>query len=141
MPTPRRKVELLQRLSRLREVEKLRAAQAAAQAQGVHHKLLDLQQRSQDIAHQLAARNDAETGADLAHRLRFADGLDAIRRRAAGETHVAAALAREAISDWQQADVRHDRVEDRLLAQRRAMEKSEISSESTSLARKLKSTS
>ena len=66
MQQGKRRIALLKRVARLREIEKRQAAARLAEAQGMHGKLLALESRSGEIAASYAARRDAVTAGDLA---------------------------------------------------------------------------
>ena len=136
---PRRKLDRLDRLARLRRVEKLRAASQAAEAQGVHHKLLTLHQRSDEIARGLGQGGGAETGDDLLRRMAFASGLQTIRQETGAESRKAEGMARDAMAKLRAAERRHDVVGDQLLAEQRRVDAAAKLRAASELARNLKS--
>lgn len=141
MDPHKRRIALLSRLVRLREVERQGAAASAAEAQGAHAKLASLHARSGEIAASHAARADALDGADLSGQLAFKAGINAIMRDTRVAEQEAALLAEAALLRLKEADRRRDRVSDRLKEERRAADRYAITRESAAsaiLARKLK---
>ncbi|TIX51532.1 hypothetical protein [Alteraurantiacibacter aquimixticola] len=138
MRTPQRRVELLNRLARLREVEKQAAAQKVAEAQGTHGKLLALQERSGEIAASYATRTESVSGDELARRQQFLAGLEEIRRQTKSESRKAEEHTREAMSRLQAAERRREVTSEKLGAERRAAEIALAARDNPVLARKLK---
>ena len=133
-----RRIKLLQRVTRLREVEKRQAAVKAAQARGMHGKLLALENRSGEIAASYSARRDAMTGGDLHRQFHFTAGLETIRGETAVETRKAEQSSHAAISQLRVAERRFEITGESLSAHRREEKMRFQSRETASLARKLK---
>jgi hypothetical protein len=137
-----RRVGLLKRLTRLREVERQVAVLRVAQAAGLHGQLLHLHQRSGEIAAAYASHEHTHDAADLATRLRFLAGLQAILHETDGDRRKAERSSEEAMSELKLAERRRDVVGERLMAERQAAEKQILSRAnpvpSPILARKLK---
>jgi hypothetical protein len=138
MSNPRRKVELLRRLARMREVERHAAALRVAEAAGLHGKLLNLHQRSGQIAHAYADHSAASDAAELVGRLRFVAGLQAILRETEGDRRKAEANNSEALSQLKLAERRRDVTGERLAAERQAAQNVLLARQNPILARKLK---
>lgn len=141
MPANPRRLELLRRLERLREVEKREAARRVADAQDTQGKLFALGQRSGDIAASYAARRDAATGADLARQLGFLHALGRITEDTASEHRRAEAMSEDALVELQSATRKRDVTSDRRqVEQRAARQQSEarLAGLDPVLARKLK---
>ncbi len=139
MSSPRRKVELLRRLARMREVERHAAALRVAEAAGLHGKLLHLHQRSGQIADAYADHGGARDAADLVERLRFVAGLQAILHETEGDRRKAEASNNEALSKLKLAERRRDVTDERLAAERQAAQNILRQRDNPILARKLKS--
>lgn len=143
MQDARRRISLLRRLSRLRQVEKHSAAMHLAQAHGVHGKLLYLSERSGEIASSYAGRTDLASGGELAAQLGFLAGLDTIVRETEAERRKAMQTSEYAMQKLAAAERRLDRTSDKLRAESRAVERAlearEIAA-NPDLARKLNST-
>lgn len=146
MQARQRRIDLLHRLGRMREVEKQGAAMRVAEAHGAHSKLLNLRERSDEIAAGYARRNDAGTGAELAGQLGFLTGLDAITRQTEVERRKAMLSSEAAMQGLVLADRKLELTGDRLTAAKRAASRDLQSRESSSnpvlarnLARKLNS--
>lgn len=138
MSSPRRKLELLRRLARMREVERHAAALRVAEAAGLHGKLLQLHERSGQIAHAYADHAGAPDAAELAGRLRFVAGLQAILRETEGDRRKAEASNSEAVSQLKLAERRRDITGERLAAEQQAAESVLRTRDNPILARKLK---
>lgn len=141
MDKHRRRIALLGRLARMREVERRHAASSAAEAHGAHGKLVALYSRSGEIAASHAHRADAADGAQLADQLGFLAGLDAIMRDTRAAETEAARMAERALLRLREADRRRERVTERLGEERRAAERDNLARDSAAsaiLARKLK---
>ncbi len=138
MQAGNRRIRLLQRVTRMREVEKHQAAVKAAQAQGVHVKLLALESRSSDIAASYSARKDASDGDALRRQLQFTAGLESIRGETAGETRKAEHSSKAAMSQLRVAERRLE-LTGESLSSKQSEERMRLESrEAASLARKLK---
>ncbi len=138
MPAGNRQIRLLQRVVRMREVEKRQAAVKAAQAQDMHGKLLALQDRSSDIAASYSARRDAGDGTALGLQLQFTAGLEGIRGNTADEALRAKHSYRAAVSHLRLAERRFEITDENLSIHQREEKMRVQSREATSLARKLK---
>lgn len=141
MDPHKRRIALLSRLVRLREVERQGMAASAAEAQAAHAKLASLHARSGEIAASHAACADALDGTDLSGQLAFLAGINAIMRDTRVAEQEAARLAEAALLRLKEADRRRDRVGDRLKEERRAADRYAITREAAAsaiLARKLK---
>ncbi|RIV85790.1 hypothetical protein [Aurantiacibacter zhengii] len=138
MPQADRRIALLQRVVRLREVEKRRAAARLAEAQGMHGKLLALEGRSAEIAATYSARRDAGTADELARTLQFTAGVQAIRGDTASEARKAGDASRAAMAHLHVAERRQKITADALSARQREDEMRRLSREPAQLARKLK---
>ena len=137
----KRRIALLGRLARMREVERQGAAASAAEAHGAHGKLVRLHARSGEIAASHASRNDAIDGAQLAGQLGFLAGIDAIMRDTRVAEAEAARMAELALLRLREADRRRERVSERLSAEKKAADAAQLvrdSAASAILARKLK---
>ena len=75
----------------MREVERHAAALRVAEAAGLHGKLLTLHERSGQIADAYADHTGTHDAAELAGRLRFVSGLQAILRETEGDRRKAEA--------------------------------------------------
>lgn len=138
MQAGKRRIALLKRVTRLREVEKRRAAARLAEAQGMHGKLRALQDRSGEIAASYSARRDAGTGDDLARQIRFTAGVQTIRADTAGETRKAEETSRAAMASLKVAERRQD-ITASSLEKHQQEEKIRLQArEAAHLARKLK---
>lgn len=129
---------LLRRLTRMREVERQAAAVRVAQAAGLHGKLIDLHERSGDIAAAYASHEHTHDAGELAGRLKFLAGLQTILRETDGDRRKAEQSSEEAVAQLKQAERRRDIAGERLVAQRQAAEKQLRSRDIPVLARKLK---
>ncbi len=142
MPNPDRRIALLRRLTRMREVEQKAAVLRVAQAAGLHGQLIHLHQRSGQIAAAYASHQHTHDAGDLAGRLRFLAGLQAILHETEGDRRKAERSSEEALSELKLAERRRDVVGERLTAERQAAEKQlrsrEVPVVSPILARKLK---
>lgn len=138
MSNPHRKVQLLRRLARMREVERRAAALRVAEAAGLHGKLLTLQARSGQIAHAYADHTSAHDAGELAGRLRFVAGLQAILRETEGDRRKAEANNQEAVSQLKLAERRRDVTGERLAAEKLAAQNVLQARQNPILARKLK---
>jgi alkanesulfonate monooxygenase SsuD/methylene tetrahydromethanopterin reductase-like flavin-dependent oxidoreductase (luciferase family) len=138
MSSPHRKVELLRRLARMREVERHAAALRVAEAAGLHGKLLTLHERSGQIADAYADHSETRDAADLAGRLRFVAGLQAILRETDGDRRKAEASNTEAVTQLKLAERRRDVTGERLAAERQAAQNVLLARQNPILARKLK---
>jgi hypothetical protein len=116
-----RRLELLRRLERLREVEKREAERRAADAQDTQSKLSALEARSGEIAASYAARRDATTGADLARLLGFTHAVGRIRRETASEHARAEVLSGEALAELHRAERKREVTSERLSTERRGL--------------------
>ncbi|WP_120077709.1 hypothetical protein [Aurantiacibacter odishensis] len=141
MPHADRRIALLKRVVRLREVEKRRAAARLAEAQGMHGKLLALESRSAEIAATYSARRDAGTAGELARTLQFTAGVQAIRGDTASEARKAGDASQAAMAHLHMAERRQEITADALSTRQREDEMRRASREPTQLARKLKSPS
>lgn len=141
MPNPHRRIELLHRLARLREVEKQQAALRVAEAEGAHGKLRALGNRSVEIAASYGTRTDAANGAQLARQLHFLCGLEAIRHQTEHERRRAEETTQAAMADLRTAERKRELTSDRLGEERRAADRLAQSREASAipvLARNLK---
>lgn len=138
MQANKRRIALLKRVARLREVEKRRAAVQLSEAQGMHGKLLALQDRSGEIAASYSARRDAGDGAALARQLQFTAGLESIRGETAGEATKAEDNSRAAMSQLRLAERRQEITTKSLSAHQREEEIRTSARDTAQLARKLK---
>jgi hypothetical protein len=142
MRNPNRRVDLLRRMTRLREVEQRAAALRVAQAAGLHGQLIHLHQRSGEIAAAYASHEHTHDAGELAGRLRFLSGLQAILHETEGDRRKAERSSEEALSELKLAERRRDVVGERLVAERQAAEKQlrarDVAGPSPILARKLK---
>ncbi len=133
-----RKVQLLRRLARMREVERHAAALRVAEAAGLHGKLLTLHERSGQIADAYADHTGTHDAAELAGRLRFVSGLQAILRETEGDRRKAEASNAEAVSQLKLAERRRDVTGERLAAELQAAQNALFARQIPILARKLK---
>ena len=136
-----RRIDLLKRLSRMREVEKQQAALRVAEAEGVHGKLQALGTRSLEIAARYGARGDANDGDALARQMQFLSGLDSIREQTESERQRAEETTQSAMDDLMAAERRRELTTDRLGEERRAAQRLAQSREASTnpvLARNLK---
>lgn len=141
MAANKQRIKLLQRVTRLREVEKRTATAKLAEAQGMHGKLLALQTRSGEISASYSARKDAGTGSDLSRQLQFTAGVEAIRGATANETRKAEHTTRAAASHLRVAERRHE-ITSQVLSEQKNVVRSKIEMlETSELARKLKGSS
>lgn len=138
MPANRRRIELLHRVSRLRELEKRKAAVRLAEAQGLHSKLLALHGRSSEIVASYSSRRDWSTGGDLAGQLRFTAGVEVIRGETANESRKAEDTTRTAMTQLRSAERRHEITAQVLSDQQRAARIAVEKRDAAELARKLK---
>lgn len=138
MQPGKRRILLLKRLARLREVEKRQAARKLATAQDLHDKLLALQHRSAEISASYSGRRDSSVGADLARQLQFTAGVEGIRGETAGEADRAAQTSRTAMSDLRIAERREEITAETLANRQRAEKRDALSREGGQLARNLK---
>ncbi len=142
MPKPSRRLDLLHRLTRLREVEKQQAALRVAEAEGAHGKLRLLAERSVEIAASYRSRADAADGATLAQQLHFLSGLEAIRHQTESERAKAHETTQVALADLMAAERKRELTSDRLGQERRSLERQALAREAAAnpvLARNLKS--
>lgn len=140
--TARRRVELLNRLARLREVEKRMAAAEAAEAADAYFKLKALQERSAEIAASYRGRDDWLDGGALARQFAFLDGIAQIRRDTEEQCRKAAEQSAEAQTKVGIAERRREVTHDRLASERRSVDRraqTRAATESPNLARKLNS--
>lgn len=138
MQAGKRRIALLKRVVRLREVEKRRAAARLVEARGTHAKLRALQERSGEIAASYSARRDAGTGDDLARQIRFTAGVQTIRADTAGETRKAEETSRTAMTGLRVAERRQEISASKLEERQRREEIRVQAREAAQLARKLK---
>lgn len=138
MPQADRRIALLKRVARLREVEKRRAAARLAEARGMHGKLLALESRSSEIVASYSARRDAGTAADLVRQLQFTAGVETIRGDTADEARKAQDNSLAAMAHLHVAERRQEITADALSTRQRAEAARQISRETPKLARKLK---
>lgn len=139
MQAGKRRIALLKRVARLREVEKRQAASSVAQAQGMHGKLLALQDRSGAIVASYSARRDAGTGDDLSRHLQFTAGVQGIRGETTSEAQKAEEAYQAAMSRLRIAERRQDVTAEALSARQREEEMRVQARDAAQLARKLKS--
>lgn len=135
----RRKLDLLKRLSRLRQVERMCAATQAAEAQAVHRKLEALHLRSSAVASDLDPCRSAMNGEDFARQTTFASGVQRICNATAEESRKAAQVAQDAQVTLRQAERRHDMVGEQVAAQQSRIAAIVEVREANGLARNLKS--
>ena len=138
MQQGKRRIALLKRVARLREIEKRQAAARLAEAQGMHGKLLALESRSGEIAASYAARRDAVTAGDLARQLQFTSGVEAIRGNTASEARKAEQGSQAAMAHLRMAERRQEITGDALSLRLREDEVRRQAHDATQLARKLK---
>lgn len=142
MANPNRRLDLLHRLSRMREVEKQQAALRVAEAEGAHGKLRALAERSVEIAASYRTRADAGDGATLAQQLHFLSGLETIRHQTESERARAHETTQAAMAQLMAAERKRELTTDRLGQERRALERQAFAREAAAnpiLARNLKS--
>jgi hypothetical protein len=138
MQPGKRRIAMLKRVARLREVEKRQAALKLAQAQGMHGKLAALRDRSGEIAASYSARRDAGDGSELARQLQFTASIEALRGHTASETHKAEQSSHAAMAHLRVAERRHEITGETLAAQQREEEMRLAARDAAQLARKLK---
>jgi alkanesulfonate monooxygenase SsuD/methylene tetrahydromethanopterin reductase-like flavin-dependent oxidoreductase (luciferase family) len=122
----------------MREVERHAAALRVAEAAGLHGKLLNLHERSGQIADAYGDHTNARDAAELTGRLRFVAGLQAILRETEGDRRKAEANNTEALSQLKLAERRRDVTGERLAAERQAAQNALLARQNPILARKLK---
>lgn len=126
------------RMARMREIERHAAALRVAEAAGLHGKLLHLHARSGEIAASYASHENTHDGGELAGRLQFLAGLQAILRETDGDRRKAERSSEEAVAQLRVAERRRDITGERLAAERLAAEKVLAARDNPVLARKLK---
>lgn len=136
---PRRKLELLERLARLRKVERLSAATQAADAQAIHRRVEALHQRSTAVASGIGAGRSPVSGDDFARQATFAAGIQRICSTTAEETRDAESAAQDALATLRRAERRHDLIGEQVAAQQSRIAAIVEAREATGLARNLKS--
>jgi hypothetical protein len=109
-----------------------------AEAAGLHGKLLHLHERSGQIAQTYADHTCAHDAGELAGRLLFVAGLQAILRETDGDRRKAEANNQEAVSQLKLAERRRDVTGERLAAEKLAAQNLLQARQNPILARKLK---
>lgn len=135
---PRRKLELLERLARLRKVERLCAATQAAEAQAIHRKLEALHLRGTAIGRGIGVCSLPMSGDEFVRQMAFADGVQRICSATAEEARKAERAAQDALATLRQAGRRHDLVGEQAAAQAARIAHAVEAREATGLARNLK---
>lgn len=138
MQPDKRRIAMLKRIARLREVEKRRAAMQLAQAQGLLGKLTALRDRSGNLVAEYSTRRDAGNGSELGQQLRFTASLAALRGHTAGETAKAEQSSRAAMAHLRLAERRHEITQEAIQARQREEEMRLATRDAPQLARKLK---
>lgn len=121
MKAERDKLKRLQRLERVRAIAKQTVAGEAARAEGTYTQLMQLAQRTGQLAADYAARTDITDGAALRDMNRFAAGLQGIRAATQADATRAQAIADKRQQELAMAERRRAAVEDRATAQARQM--------------------
>ncbi|WDF73259.1 hypothetical protein [Novosphingobium sp. KACC 22771] len=119
MKAERDKLKRLQRLERVRAIAKQTLATEAARAEGTYTQMMQLAERTGQLAADYAARTDIADGAALREMNRFAAGLQGIRAATQADANRAQAIADKRQQELAMAERRRAAVEDRATAQAR----------------------
>lgn len=136
---PRRRLELFERLARVRRVHTLSAAIQVADAQAEHRKLQLLHERSRAVATGLDGGAGATDGAALARRIAFVGGVQAICHETASQSMKAQSAAEAAIAGLRSAELLHRAASEQVQAQQSRVEAARDARGAAHLARNLKS--
>lgn len=119
----RKRLIRLQRLEKVRAIAKQTAMAEAARAESTLAQLQALEQRTRDLAHSYARRDEATDAHALRQTGRFSQGLQGMVASTAQDTARARAMADVRMAELGLAERRRAAVADRAEAQARALDK------------------